>query len=265
MGMLRCILIAISVFTLNFCQAQDTLQLASLQEISAFAIDAKGNYYIADNSLTLYKYDATGKRITNVNIKAYGNITSIDCSNAFELYVFHQDQNILVFYDNMLNVRGEIRLNDHYFNNVACVARSFDNQIWLVDLSQYKLLKINKNGEILAESPFLNNIFGNTFYPTKMWEENNDVYIVDTSNGIHQFDMYATFATTYYYPNITDALSLGTRFILKQDKQLLTYDRLLRNPVALNIVTSKNGSIVSHQNYLYSSLGSLLIRYSITN
>lgn len=265
MDKLRYILITISIFAYTAGQAQDTLQLAGIQEITAFAIDAKGNYYIGDNSLTLYKYNENGTQITNVNIKTYGNITSIDCSNAFELYVYYQDQNILVFYDNMLNVRGEIRLNDYYFNNVACVARSFDNQIWLVDLSQYKLLKINKNGEILAESPFLNNILGNTFYPTKMWEENNDIYIVDTSNGIHQFDMYATYSTTYFHPHITDALSLGNRFLLKQDKQLYTYDKLLRNPVLLEIAPPDSGFIIYHQKYLYNSLEALLIRFRIAH
>lgn len=258
--MLRYILITISFLAANCGLAQDTMVLAGVKNITSLAIDAKGNYFVSDNTLTLYKYDPAGKPITNVNIKSYGEITSIDCSNAFEIYVFHQDQNIIVFYDNLLNQRGEIRLNDFYFNNVACVARSFDNNIWVVDLSQYKLLKINKKGEILAESPYLNNILGNDFYPTKMWEENNDVYLVDTSSGIHQFDMYATFATTYYHPKIYNAVGLGTRFIINEGNRLVTYTKLLRNPVPLKLSIPNNRIMVYHQSNLYSALGNSLFK-----
>ncbi|MDB4162136.1 hypothetical protein N9772_07200 [Bacteroidia bacterium] len=254
------ILITISILASTLSLAQDTLSFPAVKNITAFAIDAKGNQYVSDNSLTLYKFDAAGKRITNVNIKSYGDITSIDCTNPFELYVYYQDQNIIVFYDNMLNQRGELRLNDLYFNNVACIARSFDNNIWLVDLSRYKLLKINKKGEELAESPFLNNILGHTFHPTRLWEENNNVYIVDTSNGIHQFDMYATFATTYFHPGITDAFSLGDRFVLKQGSRLFAYHKLLRNPVELKVAVPSAGILTYNKTYVYNSVGSLLIK-----
>lgn len=263
MEKLRYILIAISFWVAALAQGQDTLALPGIESITSFAIDAKGNYFVADNTLTLYKFDAEGKPITNVNIKSYGEITSIDCSNAFEIYVFHRDQNIIVFYDNMLNQRGEIWLNDYYFNNVSCMSRSFDNNIWIVDLSQYKLLKINKKGEVLAESPFLNNILGTSFYPTKMWEENNDVYVVDTSSGIHQFDMYATFATTYYHPHVSDAVSLGTRFIIKEDTRLLSYTKLIRNPVVLKQKVPSAGIMSHHQSYLYVSQHNKLIRMVI--
>ena len=86
--MLHYILITISILTSVVTFAQDTLSFPEVNTITSFAMDAKGNQYISDNSLTLYKFDAAGKRVTNVNIKAYGDITSIDCSNPFELYVY---------------------------------------------------------------------------------------------------------------------------------------------------------------------------------
>ena len=163
---LRYILIIINIVVGFQLSAQDTLTLTDVKDVTSFELDLKGNIFVADQSLTLFKYSSEGKLLTNVSIKSYGPLTSIDCSNPFEIYTFHKDQNIIVFYDNMLNLRGELRLNDYFYNNVACVARSFDNQIWIMDLSQFKLIKINKKGEVLAESPYLNNVFGsdlNTF------------------------------------------------------------------------------------------------------
>ena len=135
---LNYIIISLSILSSFKVKGQDTLTLNNLKNISCLSIDAKGNKYISDDLLTLYKYGPNNKLITNVNNKSYGNITSIDCSNPFEIYVFYKDQNILVFFDNMLNIRGEVRLNDFQMNNVTCVSRSYDNHIWLIDMSENK-------------------------------------------------------------------------------------------------------------------------------
>ncbi|MDA8929808.1 hypothetical protein N9J07_00285 [Bacteroidia bacterium] len=258
--MSRYILTTLSSLLLLWAYAQDTTVLAKVSNITSFSIDSKGNTFAADDNLSLYKFDAKGSLITNVNIKSYGEITSIDCSNPFEIYVYHQDQNIVVFYDNMLNQRGEIRLNDYYYYNVACVARSFDNHLWVMDLSQYQLIKINKQGKRLAESPYLNNITGKKLSPFKMWEQNNDVYLADSTNGVYKFDMYATYATTYFHPKLTNALSIKTNLILVQDTSLLFYNTLLRNPLPLDIHLPANVTLQYYDRHLVYAIKNRLIR-----
>ena len=88
----------LNLFASLFVKSQDTLALKNLKNITCLSIDAKGNKYLSDDSYTLYKYNVNNKLITNVNNKSYGNITSIDCSNPFEIYVFYKDQNIIVFF-----------------------------------------------------------------------------------------------------------------------------------------------------------------------
>ena len=110
----RYILILLSSLWLHKAQAQDTLAIANVQQITCMSIDAKGNYFIADNQNS-FSNTMTWRTDYQCEYKVVWRYFSYDCSNPFELYVFYQEQNIIVFYDNMLNLRGEIRLNDSLF------------------------------------------------------------------------------------------------------------------------------------------------------
>lgn len=254
------IAITISLFLSSKAIAQDTLSLPLAGNINVMEVDAKGNFYVADDDFSLYKYDSRGNLITNVNIKTYGELSSIDCSNPFELYVYYQDQNILVFYDNMLNIRGELRLNDYYFN-VACVARSFDNHIWLVDMTEYKMLKINKKGDVLIETPYLNNILNNEIYPFKIWEYNNKIYVADSLNGLYQFDIMGTYASTYYINGIDEITQdVGLLYYHSSD-HLYAYRMMTREPIKLKRKRAKFNNLCYSQDSLFCSFRNKIISY----
>jgi hypothetical protein len=258
---LRFILIIISVALSLQIVAQDTLLLKPAKNITCFDVDVKGNIFASDDSYTLYKFDVNGKLLTNVNIKSYGELTSIDCTNPFEIYAYYKDQNIVVFYDNMLNVRGEIRLNEHYLTNVSCIARSFDNNIWLIDLSQYKLLKINKKGEVLLESAYLNNILNDDLHTYKIWENNNTVLIADSTVGIYEFDIYCTYSTTYYVHNCMAAESIKNEILLYTMDGLQIYHKLTRTSKPLKHQTPEITALAYGQNKLYCLSNGKIISY----
>ncbi|MGB1038730.1 MAG: hypothetical protein ACPGYY_08795, partial [Bacteroidia bacterium] len=241
--------------------AQDSLILEGIEGISTFAKDAGGNIYVADKKHSLLKFDKHGKQITNVNIKSYGDISSIDCSNPFEIYVYYQDQNIIVFYDNMLFARGEIRLNNYYFTNVSCISRSFDNNIWLIDMSEYKLIKINKKGDILLETPYLYNILNTTLKSYKIWERDNFVFVADSANGIHKFDHYGTHINTYYIKNATGASLVSNFFFFKVKHELFSYHVLTREMKNLSIALKENTSIYAQNEHVYISKENKIISY----
>lgn len=256
----RYILILLSSFTSLSAFTQDTLSAKVNGNITSMSIDAKGNFYVADDNYSLYKYDKTGKLITNVNIKTYGEITSIDCSNPFELYVYYQDQNIIVFYDNMLNIRGELRLNDMFYN-VACISRSFDNHIWLIDMTEFKMLKINKKGDILIETPYLNNILQNDIHPFKIWEYNNYVYVADSVKGVYQFDLLGTYVTTFYLSDIEQISYIKEGFFIVKNNQLLGYRMLTREPFKLQGKIESSRGLTHYEGRLYTYFVHKIISY----
>jgi hypothetical protein len=261
--MLRCTLFLISFFFAFWVRSQDTLTLTPLNAIQCMNIDASQNIWVTDDAFTLYKFDLTGKQITNVNIKSYGTISSIDCSNPFEIYVYHRDQNILVFYDNMLNKRGEIRFNDLYIYNVACVARSFDNQIWILDISDYTLKKISKSGKLLASSIYLNTISSKALNTYKIWEEDGHTLVADSLNGILSFDLFGTYETTYSFYPCTSATSISKLFYVNQKGSLMAYNSILRNPIPLKYSLPLFAQITKSGNAIYYSVENRVIRIPI--
>ena len=62
---LNYIIISLSILSSLKVKGQDTLTLNNLKNISCLSIDAKGNKYISDDLLTLYKYGPNNKLITN--------------------------------------------------------------------------------------------------------------------------------------------------------------------------------------------------------
>ncbi len=245
------ILLILNLFASLFVKSQDTLALKNLKNITCLSIDAKGNKYLSDDSYTLYKYNVNNKLITNVNNKSYGNITSIDCSNPFEIYVFYKDQNIIVFFDNMLNIRGEVRLNNFQMNNVSCISRSYDNQIWLVDMSENKMLKISKSGKKLIESNFLNSINQMLTNPFKIWEQNGQVYVADSTSGIIAFDIYATLDKTYPINTYSSVTGNSTHFYTNQKGLLIQYNKLLKIPTKVDLKIPKEAKLAIHNENIF--------------
>lgn len=258
---LHYIAILVSLLATTLVEGQDTTSLDGLVGVSLFSMDNKGNFYVADKEHSLIKYTNNGSEVTRVNIKAYGEISSIDCSNPFEIYVFYQDQNIIVYYDNMLNFRGETRLNEYFFNNVTCVARSFDNNIWILDLSEFKLLKVSKKGDILLESPYLNNILSNNLNPFKIWEAENKLYIADSVNGVFAFDILGTYSTTYYIYGLTDISQSQQFFYYQTNGNIISYNPLTRESVPLKYNTLDSRGLIYHDSKLHTFSQNNLISY----
>jgi hypothetical protein len=242
--------------------AQDTIPIRGVNQITALAVDAKQNMFIADDGFTLYKADANGEILTNVNTKIYGAITKIDCTNPFEIYTYHTDQNVVVFYDNMLNIRGQLRLNDHYFNNISCIARSFDNGIWLFDLSEFRLLKIDKAGQIVNSSNNLINVTGKQLKVFDIQELGNNVYLVDSALGVLKFDFFATYSTTYYIEGLQSAAINPLGFWASTNNTTLQYYFIDRGYDIVEIMLNEGGVAAYQNKTLYTFFKSSVIRFA---
>ena len=173
--------------------AKDSLRFP-VDSISVFRMDINGNVFLADQHGTLYKFTAEGKEVTRVNSKLNGRIQSIDCSNPFEIYVYHREQNTVVLYDNMLNTRSTLALNALGYTNVQAIARSYDNGIWLFDNSSYELRKIDRSGQLLLSSGTISPLIKAEINPIAIVEDQQQVYLADSSAGIFRFDLFGNFS-----------------------------------------------------------------------
>ena len=121
------------------------------------------SYILKDN--TLFKeIDAVSKSYNNFN---FGEITTVDILNPFEIVVFYAEFNSAIILDNELNLMHTIR----FANNITFVRKGITNKIWIYNADENKIeLYDYKSKTISISSQILRN-----FTPIKMESDFNSV------------------------------------------------------------------------------------------
>jgi hypothetical protein len=227
---------------------QKMIHLKGMQKIVSIEVDAKGQYFLADEAHTLFKLDSLGNIMTQVNTKLYGGISLIDVTNPFEIYTYHQEQNVLVYYDNMLNVRGKTYLNSLGLTNVASICRSFDNGFWVFDLMEFKLVRMDKRGNVLASSNNLINILQLELNPYKIIEHDKRIYLCDSVNGIFVFDIFGTYIKTIFSKSNNNAFVNKNIFYVLENDKIFGIHLQLKIPFKEVLLPSQYDKIVGINN-----------------
>lgn len=127
----------------------------------------------------------------------------------------------------MLNLRGECDLESIGISQIACVARSSDNQIWLFDMSDQKLKKYSKDLKLLNESAALNNYpIGNNISPNLILDVNSSVLVLNNFN-ILEFDLYANFSKTVLIDTLKSFQFLNSKIVFLKNNSIMLYDKSL--------------------------------------
>jgi hypothetical protein len=197
---------------------------------SCFTLDNLGNLYVANERGDLVKYDKNGKQIATANIKSYGSVHSIDASNAFEIYVFYKEQNRVLLFDNLLNIRVDWDFEQAGFVMMAAVARSFDNKLWVFDLNDLRLKKVTKELNVEFNSGNVR-AFANAsaFNPSYIGDDNRSVYLFDSLNGLYVFDNFGNYQKRITLSNVSQVCIHNGRIYFLRQGTIRELDTLLLN------------------------------------
>lgn len=218
--------------------------------------DRLGNLYIVSKTNQLYKYGPTGKLLSTLNYKYLGNITHVDATNPMEIYVFYKELNLVVFLDNNLAYRGEMKLADFGIGQAAAICRSFDNGIWVFDLGDLQLKKMDKNGENLQTTGNIRQYVSQPSAVLFLYDNNDKVFVNDSANGILMFNIFGTYAKTLPIKGCTEIKVINDEVYYWQMLQLKKYrlksfdTEVFALPDALDI---KDVSIEKDRVYLLKS------------
>jgi hypothetical protein len=221
------VLLSIFTFLLWSINATQTDFVFADKEVTAFSNDQMGNLYVVDNNNVIYKLNANGKIIEQQNIKTLGNVSKVDASNPFEIYIYYQDQGVLAFIDNQLAERGSVSLVNDFTNLPSSVARSYNNGIWLFDPDRQTLKQCDKNLKVLNESTNLNLTFSQGLTPNEIFELNKNVIVVDSANGVFIFDLFGNFKKKWAFKNVKSVESRGKDYLLLTNQYVLNYQPTL--------------------------------------
>lgn len=175
-------------------QLRKTLKITGVQ----LAVDNLENLYVLSNNEQLKKYSATGDSIAVYNeVKRFGKLHTIDVSNPLKLLLYYKDFSTIVILDRLLGLRASLDLRRHNIQQASAIGLSYDNNVWVFDALNYKLKKLDEQGNQLMETEDFRSLFNTGFQPTTIIDQNNSVYLYDPAVGVYQFDHFGTFQKRY--------------------------------------------------------------------
>ena len=224
-----CWLVIGVLMTPTIIKAQTNDSLFSL--IKKIDIDAKdietdrlGNLFLVSKTNQLYKYSSEGKMLSTLNYKYLGNITHVDATNPLEIYVFYRELNLVVFLDNNLAYRGEINLSNFEVGQASAIARSYDNGIWILDLADLQLKKMDKAGENKQMSGNIRQYVTNQSAVNFLYDNDDKVFVNDSINGVLVFDVFANYLKTIPIKGCRELKVIDNQIFYWKDARLHAYN-----------------------------------------
>jgi hypothetical protein len=187
-------------------------------------VDVLGNIYLITSGNRLLKLNNKRDSVGVFNdVKKYGNPSYIDVSNPMKILVYYKNFSTIVALDRFLVFRNNINLRNKNIFSVNAVATSYDNNFWIFDEQDYKIKKINEQGELLLESSDVRQLTDQAPIPTTIIDCDNQLYVYDINKGFYLFDYYGAFKNSIPFKdwqNVSVSKNIIYGFI---GNELLTY------------------------------------------
>ena len=163
--------------------------------------DNLGNIFLLMPNNRIKKINAAGDSVAVFNdVRRYGDIYSIDVSNPLKILIYYKDYSTLAILDRFMNMVNIIDLRKANILQASAAAQSADNNYWVFDALENKLKSVNDNGELLSETSDFRILFDDLFLPSKIIDDNRQLYLYDEKFGWMIFDYYGAFKQKYIAP-----------------------------------------------------------------
>jgi len=216
------LLLAATGFAFTF-QSGSTL-FTIKQPVSYFTTDNLNNTYLI-NGEEISKYNSNGKLFLKFSSKRFGNITSVDATNALKVLLYYKDFQQLIFLDSQLSQNGEsISLETLGYEQTDLACSSFNNSFWIYNKQNNELIRFNENSEVISKTGNLKQILEAEIKPNFMIEHNSYLYLNCPDNGIYVFDMYGTFNKIISIKNLKSFQVSNGIIYYYNNKRFCSYD-----------------------------------------
>ncbi len=210
-----------------FASGDTLLHLKQTRSIAAhfvdFYADNLGNIYCITPTNQIKKINANGDSLGVFNdVKQYGKIFSIDVTNPLKILVYYKDFATVLILDRNLNVITVVDLRQSGILQVRAVAQSYDGNIWLYDELDAMIKKLDYNGNVLLQSPDFRLLFSDTFSPSKIIDNNSQLFLYDAKFGWKIFDYYGTFKKNIAFTDWKD-VQVSDNFLSGRDSTNFYY------------------------------------------
>ena len=184
--------------------------------------DNIGNVYaVSANEVKKMNYD--GEVVLKNSSLAFGDIYSLDASNALKMLLFFKDLSQASYLDNQLSTRGDrLQLDMMGYSQTTAICRSYNDGVWVYDQTTFELTRLDEQLNPSAQSGNLTQILDFVPHPNYIREYNNWVYVNDPEQGVLVFDWYGS------YTKRIPVLDLK-KFVIRADKLFYMKEGILES------------------------------------
>ena len=238
------------------------------KNIVAFYIDKLDNHYTLTKEGMLRRYNDKGVFKYEYSNRFYGAADQIDVSNPQKILLFYRDFQKIIVLDNTLSEFSRIDVEAFSeIGEISAVCTSNDNHIWVYDISNATLHKVNVTGAILSSSNPLNITMGvNPAYHFLMQDEQT-ILAHAASYGSDLFDQLANYRnhlnfTQHKKPFLKDG---NIYFTEGHTLFFATMEDYLLKDISLPLSIQNPSSIRLHDEFYYFLTNAGLDRINTSN
>lgn len=205
-------------------KGQELLSEMNLRDARAMSTDEIGNIYVVYEDNSLVQYNERGDSLTNFRNIQNGVLAHIDTRNPLKLLLFYPDFSKIIILDRMLSLKNEVDLRQLNIYRVGAAGLAMDGNIWIYDLNNVQLLKIDANLNIVNKSDDLRSAIQSFPEPVSLEESDRKVYLLDTVKGIYVFDQFANFLNNIALSPIKQLQVYNSLLVYVSGDSLLNYN-----------------------------------------
>jgi len=165
--------------------------------IKKVSSDPYGFIYISDERGNIYKIDSLGKNEALYSPKKNSPATLLEGCRNVNLFLFYQNYQEYKLLDRFLTEISQKKLSSEKIGYARLATLSMDNNIWIIDNTDFSLKKLNLQFNRIDINSSLGLILPTgDFEFTFMREFDNNLYLADKNTGILVFDNLGNYKTT---------------------------------------------------------------------
>lgn len=223
------------------------------------ALDKLGQVYALAPGNRLFRFGSDGAPKGEFVQPALGRLGGIDIGDPLSPLLWYPDFQAIVLLDRTMGFLSTIYLSDEQFVFPVLVARGRDNRIWVFDKFHNRLICINAQGRIQAQSQELNLGGQSPKDPQQLVANETGFYLSDSLQGIWQFDLLGQFQLFFPIKNVEAVYHVpGQKVVFRQEGKLFL---LGRQGVGLPFDFPFNGSMLAIQPQTVVTWGEGLLQY----
>lgn len=239
--------LTISLFSFSASSQIDSVRLNF--KPNEIYIDHLNHLYFINENATILKTSLQLDSLYTLETKS-NQISYLDVSNPLRVLALSEGQNKIVFLDKTLTpIQDPIQLDllNIPFVNAAAISR--DNNFWVFNNQTQQLKKINQQSEVIISSQQLNIILNDNFEANQIIEDQNKVFLIDSTKGVCSFDFFGTFQFHYNQIKPSKLLIHKNRFVYLERGEMYVFDPQLmeRKKVKLPVKKILNFSLNKNQ------------------